>query len=330
MVAFRYILLSLLMVIALPLAHAAASCNDLDLSPLEVTLKEDTDGKTLSFDFENNATDDFEIDDVKVSESSPYFNLTVKQIPDFVDEDDEVSIKIEYETVDLNADKFDSFNIQVKGEFDDGTDCSFSNVSFTVDVTIESTADMCALIEPTSSDVSLAENSSISHTISVSNPTNQDFTLTGFNIFDDSSAFNVKLDPSFSNSNFEKTIPANTTLTYTVEVNSNNVDGDQTDTAFVEIRGEFEDQNDCSFTDISTEFDVSVEEAGTNNVVCSEITTSIPLVEVNANEPTQYSITLTNKGDQSFTVDEYTITDQNYQVEFQPLFTPDQIENGTS
>lgn len=324
MVGIRHIILSLFLIIALPLSHAAASCNDLEISPNNITFSENQNGKSITFTLENESDEQFELDDVEVDESSPFFEITVDDFPSQIDEDDTGKIRLEYDTEDVSEDQEETFTISVSGEFDD-EECSFNDVSFTIDVTIADGDDICALISVTASDATLPENTTDGHSITIHNPTSQDFELTGFNVFDDSSAFNVKLDPSFSDNDFDIIVPANSNVTYPTEINSNTVDEDETDTAFIEVRGEFEDGTECSFNEISAEFDVTVEDAGEGNAVCSELTTSVPFVEINSDDPTIYSITLTNKGDQDFIVDSYFIDDKNYQTEFETLFTPDSI-----
>ncbi len=316
-----------------PLTVAAAnSCNDIDVTPSEVTFKEDQSGKSISFTIENEGDDTFEIDDVILEENSPHFSLSLEDFPDEIDSDDDGKIEIEYETDDVNSDQEDDFQIKIKGEFndDDNKQCSFSALTFDIDVTVEDGETICALITTNTSDVDIAENDTITHSITVENDSDEDFTIQDFDVFDDSPNFSTQLDPEFDDSDFEKIIPANSSRTYDIEIESDSVDDDETDTVFVEIRGEFEEGDDCSFSDISAEFEVTVEDQGTDSSVCADISLDASPVYITGNQTTTESLTIANNSAQNFFVDEFTITDKNYQVSFETMSIPDKVKFGES
>lgn len=316
-----------------PLTVAAAnSCNDIDITPSEVTFNEDESGKSISFTIENEGDDAFEIDDVILEENSPHFSLSLEDFPDEIDSDDDGKIKIKYESDDVNSDQQDDFQIKVKGEFNDDDDkqCSFSALTFDIDVTIEDGESICALITPNTSDVDIAENDTTTHSITVENDSDEDFIIQDFDVFDDSPNFSTQLDPEFDDSDFEDVIPANSSRTYNIEIESDSVDDDETDTVFVEIRGEFEEGDDCSFSDISAEFDVTVEDQGTDSSVCADIALDTSAVYITGNQTTLESLTIANNSAQNFFVDEFTITDKNYQVSFETLSIPDKVTFGES
>jgi hypothetical protein len=330
---FALLTLGLLVLGIFPLTVAAAnSCNDIDITPTNVTFQEDKDGKSISFTIENEGDDTFEIDDVVLEENSQHFELSLDDFSDEVDSEDDGKISIEYDTLDVNADQEDDFQIKIKGEFDDDDNkqCSFSSLSFTIDVTIEDGEAICGLIVVEADDVDIAENDTITHSITVENDSDEDFFIQDFDVFDDSPNFNTQLDPEFDDSDFDDVIPANSTVTYNLEIDSDSVDDDETDTVFVEIRGEFEDGDDCSFSDISEEFEVTVEDSGTDSSVCADITLDTPMIFIQGNETIVDALTLANNSAQNFFVDEFTITDKNYQLSFETLSIPDKVKFGES
>ena len=328
--ALRLGILALIFTSFLVTASAATSCNDIDISPLNVTFAENRDNRLITFDIENNADDDFQIDDVRVQESSLFFDVSVDDFPDEVKEDESEDLRLRYDTVDVNGNKTETFRIQVRGEFDNNDECEFTDLSFTVHVTIQDGDDVCSLIRIEADDVTVTENETLLHTIRVTNNSSNDFTLQGFDVFDDGDSFSARADPPFSDSEFEKDIVGGRTNTYTIEIDAQGVSEDETNSAFVEIRGEFEDGFDCSFTDISEEFDVTVEDTGVQSGVCTEINVNIPFVQIVSGETSTHTFTLTNNASQNFYVDEYTFADKNYQVEFTPVSNPVKVDFDSS
>ncbi len=308
-------------------AHAASSCNDIDISPTDITFQENKEDRTVSFAIENESNEDFELDDVRVQESSPFFELSVDEFPDQINGEDEETLRLKYDTVDVNGNKTDTFAIQLEGEFDqDNENCSFSDLTFVITVTIEDGEDACALIEVQADDVRIIERSNITHTFFITNNTSNDFVLQDVDVFDDGDSFRAVLEPSFSDTEFEKELNQNSTNQYSIDIESQGVSQDETDTAFIDVRGEFEDGTDCSFSDISGEFDVTVEDTGVDTRVCTEINVNVPIVTVHSGETTSSSFTLMNNASQDFFVDEYEITDKNYQVDFEEVSNPYQVE----
>ncbi len=324
--ALRLGILALIFTSLLVSASAAVSCNDIDISPLDVTFSENRDNRLITFDIENNSDEDFQIDDVRVQESSLFFDVSVDDFPDEVKEDESEDLRLRYDTVDVNGNKTETFRIQVRGEFDNDDECEFTDLSFTVHVTIQDGDDVCSLIRIEADDVTVTENETLLHTIRVTNNSSNDFTMQGFDVFDDGDSFSARADPPFSDNDFEKDIVGGRTNTYTIEIDAQSVSEDETNSAFVEIRGEFEDGFDCSFSDISEEFDVTVEDTGVQSGVCTEINVNIPFVQIVSGETSTHTFTLTNNASQNFYVDEYTFNDKNYQVEFVPVSNPVKVD----
>ncbi len=324
--ALRLGLILLIMASFVPLGFAAPSCNDIDIAPLNVDFSEHQNNRAISFDIENNSNDDFRVDDVKVLESSNLFDVSVDDFPDEVNEDDVESLRLRYDSVDVNGNATDTFRVQIKGEFDNDDRCTFSDLSFTIHVTVQDGDDVCSLIRIEADDVTVTENDTILHTIKIINNSSNDFTLQGFDVFDDGDSFTSRTEPPFSDADFEKKLLSNRSNTYSIEISAQGVSQDETDTTDVEVRGEFEDGLDCSFSDISDSFDVTVEDTGVQTGTCTEINVNIPFVEIHSGETSSHTLTLTNNASQNFYVDEYTFADTNYQVEFAPVSNPIKVE----
>ncbi len=323
--AFRFGLVLLILASFIPLGFAAPSCNDIDVSPLSVAFSENGDNRLITFDIENNSNEDFELHDVRVEESSPLFDVSVDDFPDQINEDETEDLRLRYDTVDVNGDTTDTFRIQLRGEFENNDDCEFTDLSFVVHATVQDGDDVCSLIQIEADDVTVTENDTILHTITVSNNSSKDFVMQGFDVFDDGDSYTANAEPPFSDSDFEKNVLSNHSNIYSIEIDAHGVSQDETDATFVEIRGEFEDGFDCSFSDISETFDVTVEDTGVQTGVCTEIAVNIPFVEIHSGETSSHTFTLANNASQNFYVDEYTFNDKNYQVEFVPVSNPVEV-----
>ncbi|MEK6820905.1 MAG: hypothetical protein AABY11_00710, partial [archaeon] len=311
--------------------YADSTCNDIDISPSSVFFQEDEDGESITFTLENDGDDRFEVDDVRVKETSPFFDLSLIDFPDEVDEDDTEKIRLRYDTVDVEGEEEDTFQIEIKGEFDDENEtCGFSDLSFTIHVTIEDGADVCTLIDISASDATVVEGESVNHTISLKNNSGLAFTLLGFNVFDDSGNFSAALETAFSDNDFDKNISANQTQNYTVEINAQNVSEDETDVVFIEARGEFSDGTDCSFNTIDDEFDVTVIDTGIDSAVCADIAIGTTLLNISANQTESTTISIANTSAQDYFIDEITITDTNYQFHTGVIDVPDVVLEGES
>ncbi len=329
--ALRAIIVALLLLSMVPFTYADSTCNDIELSPLSVNFSENKENKSITFTIENEGDEDFELDDVRVQESSPFFDVSVDDFPNEIQEGDHETLRLEYDTVNVNGNEQDNFTIQLEGEFPaDDEECSFSDLTFSIDVTIQEDDEVCSMIEIIANDVSVTENSNITHTITVRNNSSNDFTFQGFDVFDDGDSFSANAEPPFSDSDFEKELTQNSSNTYTIEINAQGVSQDETDFTFVEIRGEFEDGEDCSFNDISGEFEVTVEDTGIATGICTEINVNVPFITVHAGETSSHAFTVANNSSQNFIVDEYVITDKNYQVEFVEISNPYLVEFETS
>ena len=92
---FSVLVLALICASLAPMAYAAdASCNDIELSPLSVTIHENQDNRTLLFDIENENNHPFEIDDIRNIESNPHFDMSLDEIPDEVNGNGEQTLRV--------------------------------------------------------------------------------------------------------------------------------------------------------------------------------------------------------------------------------------------
>lgn len=304
----------------------AQECNDLSIDPESVVFAENRDSRTFSLYLVNDSGETFDIDDSKVEESDSQFNVSIKSVPGRVNGNSTSRISMEYSTNDVNGDYESTFKLRIKGEFDDeDVTCSFSQLSFTIDVLIEDGQNACSIVDVISEDVSIQEETTISHTITIINNTSDDFEIQDLDIFEGSSDFTIKLETLETDDDFESIIPAKGERTYPVTIESNRVGEDVTETVFIEIRGEFEDGLDCSFSEINGEFDVTIEDSGIEGGLCSEIRVDNSQLMIISNQTLAQTISLSNNGNENFYIDEFLLTDQNYQALFTPLSAPNSI-----
>ncbi len=322
-------LIGLILVFAfiLPPVSAVVSCNDITLSPDSVTLTEKQDTKSLTFDILNKSNEEFTLFDVIVSENSNSFDMDVRDFPDEIPGEDNVTMHLEYDTPDVNGDIEGTFTISLKGEFENGKNCSFSQLQFTIDATVKDGDNACFQTQVNAGNASLDESTDIEKTISLTNNSNNDFILDGFEVFDDSSFFVAKPKILFSNGDFVKKVSANSTQEYVVKIIASAVDDDETETVFIEVRGHYSNGAVCETGEINGEFDVTVNNTGLGGGVCADVkVNAIPLsVEEGQTIPNQ--ISLQNNSSQDFFIDSFKITDSNYQAEFDHFSSPSKIES---
>ncbi len=330
-VAF-WILLVVAGLFLMPAAHAAVSCSDIELSPTDVTFAEGQNNRVITFTLSNDSTADFDIDDVRVSESDSRFDVEVVRFDDELEEDGTARVRLQYDTEDVQNDVDTSFTFSVRGEFSNGHDCSFSQINFSVDVTIEDGENACTLIEAESSDVTIDEDDSQSHFVTIRNESDRDFEITDFDVFDDSPAFNADLEVEVNDSDFEKIVPKNGSRQYELTIRSFRVDEVEVDSAFIEVQGHFiggTGLNSCDSTEISTDFEVEVLDAGSSGL-CGEIKISPTRLRVESQNTLVQNITITNTGEQNYYLDELEVRDNNFQVQFNALDLPNKIDFDSS
>lgn len=316
----------------MPAAHAAVSCSDIDLSPTNVTFAEGQNNRVITFTLSNDSTADFDIDDVRVSESDSRFDVEVVRFDDELEEDGTARVRLQYDTEDVQNDVDTSFTFSVRGEFSNGHDCSFSQINFSVDVTIEDGENACTLIEAESSDVTIDEDDSQSHFVTIRNESDRDFEITDFDVFDDSPAFNADLEVEVNDSDFEKIVPKHGSRQYELTIRSFRVDEVEVDSAFIEVQGHFiggTGLNSCDSTEISTDFEVEVLDAGSAGL-CGEIKISPTRLRVESQNTLVQNITITNTGEQNYYLDELEVRDNNFQVQFNALDLPNKIDFDSS
>ncbi len=315
----------LLVVFALPV-HATTSCNDIEVSPESVTLSEGQDNRGITFILSNDSDEDFDIDDVRVTESDSRLTLRVESFEETIEEDGTARVRLRYDTAEVNGDVQTTFTLSVRGEFNDGRDCSFSQIRFVIDATIEDGENTCTLIEAEAGDVFMDEDDTRDHFITIQNESNTDFDVQDLDLFDDSSAFTVRLKTRVSQPEFENIIARHSQRSYEIEIDSSRVTDDVRDEAFVEVQGRFVGGNSCDGTEISTSFEVEVQNTGETGL-CAELRISPTLLHAESQITTNQFFTIENTGSQDYFIDEYDIRDVNYQVQFNALNAPAKIEN---
>ncbi|MDZ4256031.1 MAG: hypothetical protein U1C71_00315, partial [archaeon] len=305
----------------------AATCNDITVTPDSVVLSESRINRVLTLRIENEGNDSFDLDDVRVEEDDSRIDITVDSFPDEIQENGSGNLVLRYTTQDVNGDQTTSFNVSLRGAFDNTPSCSLADLTFTIDVTIQDSADVCKAISFETTDVSVAEDVTIIHTVFLRNDSSEDFTLQGFNVFDDSPEFSTRLNPGFNDADFIKSIPRHTRQPVRIEIRTQRVSEDVVDHVFLETRGAFSNGQDCSFGDIDGAFEVTVENTFTNVFACTELRVLPAHFDVRAGENNTHSLFLQNNSDQTFHVDHFQIQDVNYQLDYSLLATPQTIRS---
>ncbi len=324
----HWIVFALVGLILLPGVQAAVSCNDIDISPNQVTLSEDQSSRSITLTLSNDSDQDFDIDNVRVSESDSRFDVEVISYDDQIEEDDTARVRLRYDTVDVTNDVETSFTLSVRGEFSGGKDCSFSQITFPIDVTIEDGENACTLLDIESGNVFLDEDETQSHFITIRNDADRDFEITDLDVFDDSTAFNASLKIRMTDSEFEKIVSKHSSRDYELTVRAFNVSEVVVDTVYIEVQGEFIGSgatNSCDNTEISASFEVEVSDNGTSGL-CAEIKVAPTRLRVESQQTLSQHITISNTGEQHYYIDEFEVRDANYQVQFDATDVPERVD----
>ena len=324
----HWIVFALVGLLFLPSVQAAVSCNDIDISPNQVTLSEDQSSRSITFTLSNDSDQDFDIDNVRVSESDTRFDVEVISYDDEIEEDGTARVRLRYDTEDVSTDVETSFTLSVRGEFSGGKDCSFSQITFPIDVTIEDGANVCTLLDVESGNVFLDEDETQSHFITIRNDADRDFEVSDLDVFDDSTAFNASLKIRTTDTEFEKIVPKHGSRDYELTVRAFNVSEAVVDNVYVEVQGEFIGSgtpNSCDNTEISTSFEVEVSDNGTSGL-CAEIKVAPTRLRVESQQTSWQNITVSNTGEQHYYIDEFEVRDVNYQVQFDATDVPERVD----
>ena len=232
-------------------------CSDITVGTRTVTMSEN-DTERFIFDIRNRGNDDFTVTDVDVSESSSYLSVRDVDFESHIDEDSDGELEIELRSTSVPSDRDVTVNIRVKGEFDNGRTCSFSQTRtqrFRVRIDNDggTSGGICSDIDLSATDVTIPENSSRTKTVTIRNNNSRDFTVDTVRAVESSPYFSVRVDDK------PLRVRSHDSEQIRLDIDTRSVSRDQKAEVRLEVSGRFSNGDRCSTSSIREEFDVTVD-----------------------------------------------------------------------
>ncbi|MFH1392011.1 MAG: hypothetical protein ABIH20_06885, partial [Candidatus Diapherotrites archaeon] len=310
-------------------AQNSGVCSDIDIVTRTIFIDED-DTETIRFDIINRGDDDFRVfdADVDVTNNSTYLDARDLDFDTLIRENDEGEIEIRLDSSSVSSDKEATVKVRIRGEFDNGRSCSFSDIEESFRVWIDnegsggSTSNSCSDIDFKQRTVSMDESDTETFKFDVENNGNDDFRITDVDVYESSSYLSVV---DFDD---RGTIRDNDDLELEIELRSNSVSSDKTATVYVDIRGEFDDGKTCSFSQIGREsFKVEIENSGSSgsSTSCNDIEIDASDVTIQEDSSRTKIIKIKNDNSRNFEVDNITVSESNSYFNISTINEPERI-----
>jgi len=237
-------------------------CDEIEIDVSDVFIDEDST-RTVSFRIRNRDNDDFEVKGITLDESSSYFSARVTTKPLWVRAYDDAIFKVRIESDNVSSDRQGDVTVQVKGEFEDGEYCGYSDVTeeeFTVFVDNEgsggtSPSTECEDVTLNASTVRVEKDTTKYATIFLENDNDEDFLIDYVSVFDSSTNFQAE------ENGYAKKVPAFGSSYINVKIRAYEYAETCSEDVFVVVKGHFQGEQECYLFDNEIDvFSVIIEE----------------------------------------------------------------------
>ncbi len=295
----------------------AAACDNIWIDSEDIVM-ERSDTDYFYFPIYNDYDEDFDIYAIEVWRDNGEFGITLVDYTKIIDADDEGEITIKIETENLDDESLGQAYIKVRGEFDDGTYCGFTQIDetyFDVDVEMNKEEPGCNDIKIDTVNVYINENSTKTVSFEIENMSDEDFDLYDIDIEENSSYFDAEIysKPSLVRDNDNEI--------FRVKIESNSVSGDRQETVKLEAKGRFDNGDYCSFSSIDEEeFTVFVENTSGSGSTPDpqedlEIVLIASTVQVKKGRTGYATLFLENNAEENFLIDYISVFDSSSNFE---------------
>jgi hypothetical protein len=248
-------------------AFEESRCEDLFLRTKTLNLEEN-DFTSVSFFIENNSNERFYIDSyngINVKEYSPVLEFMNFRYPSYIPANSERRVSFDAETGNVNSDKTVTAYLELKGEFEDGKKCYFSDTKKSFNVKINDSMDeRCKEIKVITKTVKLRKGETEYFNFTIENNENRRFYIDNLNVYD----ISAKIEAS--EYDYPYSIDAKEKETITIKIKAKE-EGEAK--AYIEVIGHYENGRSCSAREIGKEsFNVIIEET----TFCSDFYLSAP------------------------------------------------------
>ena len=287
-------------------------CEDIKIRAYNRTMDEN-ERKIFTVSIENKGESEFFIKDTYIQENSNYLQvIDSSPEPDNsnLSEDEKTELEIEFESENVSSNKNILIEIMLKGEFDDGEHCYFSDINedFTLTIVNEGTSSdsTCGDITIVKDTLRMDESDTDTLYFTIKNNGDSDFEVEDLELDEKSTNYLTILD--FDN---EGEIRENDEKEFLVKLRSPSVSGDKIVTIEVNLKGRFNDGEYCSISEIGYEyFKVKIENQGSStNTDCDDITLSVSDTTVLENSTKTKNVTIKNNSNRTFDLDTVKVED---------------------
>ncbi len=255
-----------------------AACGELTIETRSTVVGEN-DSVLQTYTIVNNSDSRFVISNVRLEEFDSDFAVEKVSNDSSVPAGGTAEVRVRVTTGTLDSDRSASFRLQLEGRFDNGENCSFSNLSKTMSVELNDSGTtnnltVCRNIVLEAPSVRVRGGTTQSEFATLRNNSNKSFFIESVNVYDQSDSF------SLSQTVFDSAAAANGgTASVWFGVEGFSTDSQRSGTGFVEVAGRFSDGDYCNFNAIGTKsFPVTVlaGSGGTSTEVCRNLTLNVP------------------------------------------------------
>ncbi len=286
----------------------AASCGALSGEVVEVRMNGNEE-KEFVFRLQNNSGKRFDLQEMELNPDISNFSLQrVSSLPVSISPYQAAEIRLKARTSNFSEDDSFSVPLRVRGSFDGGSSCGFTDTYFPIPFSVSEehssggqSSDLCSEIEIESHSVSMDAGQTIAEEFFVKNSADRAFFVDGIEAYDNSSGVTVSPDE------FEEVIPAGERGNLNAEIEAESSSSDRTATGYLKVRGHFSDSKYCSTSSIGTKtfsIRINASESGgsgssgsgsgsgsSGTGACSDLKVSVPTsIFVFQSAPVQFSV----------------------------------------
>jgi hypothetical protein len=234
-------------------------CNDIEIDVGNLYLNENSIERAF-FSIFNRSNRDFEVYDIDLEENSSFFDVEIYSQPGFVDGNDRESFEVKVESERVSSDRQGSVTVKVRGRFQGGDYCSYSEVrEEDFRVYVENYSDTrpsgsCNELYLNASTIRVEQGKSKQAKIYLENDSDEDFLVDFVQVTDSSGEINAE------EAGYEKQVDAFGNAYINVRAKAFDYSEPGRYEAEVEIRGRFQNGKSCSIFGQAGEIPIVVEE----------------------------------------------------------------------
>lgn len=269
-------------------------CSDIVIYPRTIYLDEDT-VDNVTFSVENHSESRFYIDEFEADDVSYYSFMDIEAYDyDYsIPGNGSASLEVRISTEEVSNDRQGQGYLDLRGHFQNGKECDFSEITtkyFNVQVRDTEPETSCSDVEVNANDVYMDEGKTAYYNFSIENNGERGFWI------DSVDAVELDSEIDVEETYYDHYISPDSSGTYRVKVETEEVSNDRVFRAKVRVEGHFTDGSDCTYTEY---FDVHVNDLGEESE-CDEIDVRVNSVYLHESSSKTVKFTVYNNSLERF------------------------------